>query len=375
MIISSLIFSLFHAGPICTQNRFFGLTGREPRWGEKFVCDSVLEETKSLPIGPVMASNEYFAGERLGFSCFGAMAWTGPKVEWVFLVSRILEKTSAYAAACYQKVYQLKAKPTTRSFVQWSDGPKQLKSGEMLGSCVSRFKEFKLKHMAFEYGCPGHWKGPWDQMFGIMANVLRLQAMSTRLETVEDVVTCMNLWAHNQHMKLPDGPTYTFLDFYPGPKKDQDRASFASHSVFGFDGLSWSFTKNDERRTCLHGRGANWFNFTGLDGKSHALTGIGSSKERTGYPSMNPKMEEVPDEAGDDELFLTTKMYEGWRTSYTKTLEGAQERRRLHLARLAEAQPESVLRLPEAARFRSDKEKLASAIATKANRAMVSKGT
>lgn len=125
------------AGYLPRVLRGFGvLAGFGPRWSK-----DPAQDIKSLVVGPVMDSTEFFAGERLGYSCFGVLCWAvDVEPRWVFLFSRVLSKTTGFAAACFEEALRRVRLPHHRRVVQWSDGPRQFRSLEMLGSSVQYFE-------------------------------------------------------------------------------------------------------------------------------------------------------------------------------------------------------------------------------------------
>ena len=138
---------------------------------------SLAQGIKSLPIVPNMTSGEFFAGDRLGYSCFGALVWSiGQRPSWTFLVSRVLEKSTLHAVACWDQVFRTHLKPEHRRIVQWSDGPRQFKSLQKLASCIPYLEKDDVYSFNYEYGCPCHWKGPWDTMFGTISNITKMAA-------------------------------------------------------------------------------------------------------------------------------------------------------------------------------------------------------
>ena len=91
------------------------------------------QECRSLPRGPNVSTEDYFAGSRLGFSLYVARSWTRDRKRWTVLISRVLEKTSKYAAVCAMHAVGPLMHPGIRKARFWSDGPSQFKSGLYMG--------------------------------------------------------------------------------------------------------------------------------------------------------------------------------------------------------------------------------------------------
>ena len=114
-------------------------------------------------MGPWTTTQEHFAGGRLGFSIFAGMTWTADqRPHTVVLVSRILEKSSAYALCCVNKTIELALAALIEDHVskycQWSDGPKQFKNGQILAAPTKWLSQHKWKEARINFGGPSHWK-------------------------------------------------------------------------------------------------------------------------------------------------------------------------------------------------------------------------
>jgi len=117
---------------------------------------------------------------------FGCVTWSAahPRPPWTFLLSRVIEKTSAYAVACLSKVYASVMTPDIMHLSQWTDGPRQFKSCIVLGSTYSNIKQFDLASVTMNYGAPCHCKCKLDRMFGTISALVADFALHTKLEHV-----------------------------------------------------------------------------------------------------------------------------------------------------------------------------------------------
>ena len=79
-------------------------------------------------------TEQWFAGQRLAFSCWVARLWTAHTVEWVVVLSRIVENTSKYALLCLDLALASINFEEYDSLTLWSDGPAQFKSIMYLGT-------------------------------------------------------------------------------------------------------------------------------------------------------------------------------------------------------------------------------------------------
>ena len=95
------------------------------------------QEVKTLPRGREHTTHSWYVGERLGVSTFGCVTWSRSSgTKWIFLLSRCIDKCSAYARACMERVHELVGQSMAghHTITEWSDGPKQFKSTMSLGA-------------------------------------------------------------------------------------------------------------------------------------------------------------------------------------------------------------------------------------------------
>ena len=307
----------------------------------------------SLPLGPNMSTEQFYAPSRLGFSMFVCRTMTPDRGEHVTtLISRVLEKTSSYGAACFETVYDQQRLGDYRSLRQWSDGPKQFKSLEMLATCVRLIPEFKLKQIQYDYGCPCHWKGPWDTFIGIFKNVLYQFARRATIHTLEEVQVILTEWAA---MRKPGGTPMSFQVYMPPPKSSMDREHFVSSTVGGIDtSFSWSFTLNDKRgQDNVRGSGLRINECLKLDCRNHGLTNQKAAGKSV--PFIDPSRTELAVDGADGEraeLHSNTKIHEGWKVSYITAVANRVQQRRQHLSQITKALEPQLAAMPEVGRHR-----------------------
>ena len=181
-----------------------------------------------------MTTEDFYAPARLGFSMFIAHTFDEHHEKIYVLVSRVLEKTSIYAHACLLRVYELAGLHRYRHCVQWTDGPRQFKSLEMLGSSLPIMQtRLVLLSMRFEFGCPCHWKGRWDAAGGSLNSALDAEAATRRINDMERVVTVLGDWGRRQEAMKVDGTQWHVEFFMPKPKSQYQRECYTSASVGG----------------------------------------------------------------------------------------------------------------------------------------------
>ena len=100
---------------------------------------SSAQEACTVPFGTGQGTEEHFAGGRVGYSIYISQTWSkrDGKVH-TLLISRVLEKTSHFAAMCTKFVLDQfdwggKGEGVTHLRL-WSDGPKQFKSSLYMGT-------------------------------------------------------------------------------------------------------------------------------------------------------------------------------------------------------------------------------------------------
>ena len=104
---------------------------------------------------------------RLGYSNFACVFWKRCpdgtiQDHWIFLYGRVTEKSSAYAVQCVFDALALTHlyTPDITRLRSFTDGPKQFKSAEFLGSSYRHFVERPNPDwVRSTYGGPCHWKG------------------------------------------------------------------------------------------------------------------------------------------------------------------------------------------------------------------------
>ena len=315
-------------------------------------------------MGPWTTTPEHFAGGRLGFAIFAAMTWTlSYRPHTIILCTRILEKTSAFALVCLNHAIKTAMKRYDdgymKKYVQWSDGPKQFKNGQMLAAPTAWMTEYELDDICINFGGPSHWKGPWDRLFGTVSRALNLRALAGRLETVQQVVAALQLHFEEVMRKHPRGMQYTVEEFLPTNKSDYHMPWLTAGSMFGTENsYAWRFTRNDQRS---HGKkkltGVNPFIHTGITLRNLGMTMVEGSLAQTGFPAEDvtkkePEPEEDPPiDASAADCSMT--VINGWKSSYIDVQKQSAEKKRKKLFSIHEAMPPAVHKLAEAPRHHS----------------------
>ena len=181
-----------------------------------------------------MTTEDFYAPARLGFSMFIAHVFDDAHEKFYVLVSRVLEKRSIYAQACFQRVYEVAGLPRYRHCVQWSDGPRQFKSLEIPGSSLPTMQAHpQFWTMSFNFGAPCHWKGAWDVAAGNLNGAINAAAAVRRIEDTEGIVTALQSWIADVQAKHPAGTRWHVEFFMPKPKSQYAREVYTSASVGG----------------------------------------------------------------------------------------------------------------------------------------------
>ena len=72
----------------------------------------------------------------------------------------------------------------TRHFIRSDNAAQHFKSKYTLRFLTLYARLFKLKHVVWDFGCPGHGKGPWDGLGGTLKSWLRREAESLPIDQV-----------------------------------------------------------------------------------------------------------------------------------------------------------------------------------------------
>ena len=146
------------------------------------------KETGSLPLGPVQTSASFYAGGRLGFAVHGTNIWTlgderYPQGRYVFLITRVLEKTAVFASVIKEFLIQrLIDDGTIRDWSTlcfWSDTGTHFRSHRSLASAVCYIPERFKVHTRLCFSLKCHAKSELDGYFCKSTIPLRTPAPSS----------------------------------------------------------------------------------------------------------------------------------------------------------------------------------------------------
>ena len=173
-----------------------------------------------MPIGPKMTVGQWHAPGRLAYLTFACRCWSDQgRVEWHVLITRVTEKSSKLYQAAMADVHKTSDFSKCRHLIEWSDGPKQMKSGLTLGGAMAwMLKHPDLKHVSRYYGCPFHMKGLWDGLFGIFSRIIKQAARRRKIEKISTVVWILKAWARKEERVHPEGPKYFIKEWMPKHK-------------------------------------------------------------------------------------------------------------------------------------------------------------
>ena len=286
-----------------------------------------------------MPTEEYFAGAQLGMSIWVGRTWSRRGSRWTIFCSRILEKTSHYAAACAREALRTENWNGIRKFRMWSDGPSQFKSGTYIGAlrvnrtrnrdstatirgtaCVLTLEERRLDEAGAEFGCPKEWKGGWDTLLAALNNEWKAAQLEQPFTEVADVVACWKAWAKRQEAlnPPPHGHEYRIEEFKPGHKDATPHLRLDPRCLHGVEqSYSWSFRWNDQRakaRGSLRRVRGDRADLIYLDVRNHGWTGFPVAASGLGRALEEPPG--PPPELDPNDIKCDTRIWNGWRVSY-----------------------------------------------------------
>jgi hypothetical protein len=288
-------------------------------------------------------SSDFFAHSRLGVAIFGAFVWDSEKAFYKIMLTRVIDKSSAFLVSCYQELLQCASIDINDYEVIhfWSDGPGQYKSRETMASTTfatwKACDRLRLKSIRWHHFCPKHGKGIIDGAFGMMTRVLDVAYKQTDHSTIAQMVSTLSKFADESRILHPEAPTYIFSEWMPEKKGTHARRLWTLSSMSGIDsGYAFSATFTDARRVNLTGRGANYTTCTGVLFTNHGQSGqAGVPIHPTLDLEASLTVEEGLAEVGeaDSVLNITTASHAGWRTSFMDDKTNEHEKRIAHLKR------------------------------------------
>lgn len=244
---------------------------------------------------------------------------------YVTILSKVLEKTSAFAYACLWEaivklgIPSMVAKPDIK---MWCDAGLHYRSWEFVGSAGILSAERLKTTIELSTGCEHHFKSRCDSCFAHLNRYKADEACIRVVSTLDDLTDLYNRRGQEACGVDPERPQIWASHFTPGPKKDFKTwimkpaaspigVSFAYH---------WRFKVNDSRRASLMGKGPMRFVATGISASSRILTDCIGPHSCNFFPEiMNPK-EPVPvaKKVDDDEEvpIVPINMVDGWRVGY-----------------------------------------------------------
>ena len=301
----------------------------------------------------MLTTEQFFAGERLAFNMYVAALWNNEGLTWHVILSRVMEKSSAFAVQCGKRCFQHHDWNACNLLEMFSDGPKQFKSSEYLASMThDTMLEYHLTETTMNWGCPKHWKGPWDRTIARMKTVWRTACDGQSFLEISEVVDFLRKWALQEEARHP-GSKWIIEEFMPPDKTKIKRSWFDLGCLGGLEAsFAYTFRCND-KRAWTYGhfhrcRGHDLDTCIYLDGKNTGLSGLGGTYNRNFFPVLRTNGEDeavAPEEVAA--LDHCTKIHNNWRCSYVDNKANAATRRKQHLEWLANYQPPGVANMEE----------------------------
>jgi hypothetical protein len=285
-------------------------------------------------------SKIWFAQSRLAYSTTGFKIWARPDDvgetnEVITIVSRIMEKGTAYVVAMIREIFD--GRPDLQRYANvcfWADGAPNLKNARLFGtigfSLLERYNWWSVTPKTF---APHHGKTAWiDGHFGTLSKIKATAALEMHLVDVSDIVGAYRRWFGSPSRVIDKKVKYTFIEFVPPPRDSITITAFTLKSIGPIrHNYNWEVLRVDKRRKNLRGSTeATKDVLTGLKVRCSAFTG--APWKLQDFPVLRNEEVKKPDDEGDEaieeekeaeqepdlELLCTTKFFNGWRCSYSK---------------------------------------------------------
>jgi hypothetical protein len=306
-----------------------------------------MKAVTTLPRGPIMTSESFYANRRLGVNTLSFKIWGAEReTEWITYSTRVMEKGSLMAIALFLDMMKRISLDGVQHVVSWSDVGRHFRSIRTLstlGYLIPKtyrngVTNFPLT-MAFRFGAPKHFKNACDGHYGIQNHRTALVAQDRDIETIGDLIKA---WTEQDAMARANGvvlPPETFIDFLPPPRKEVLAQSvlFTAKSLCQpvDSGFSWSFKCADKRRKgSWYGLPPREWQLTALEVRANIIGTCAAGAERTCLPTVRREEEGEPEDgvedhavvmgelademAGNDGILLNTTTYEDWKISYAQ---------------------------------------------------------
>jgi hypothetical protein len=268
----------------------------------------------------VEGCEEWFAGARLAFVSFAAIAWDATRCRKHLLLTRVLDKSSRVAVACFEAIMSKWTLSSYTRIVLWTDGPGQFKSSIQMASLASWVwanARGSIVDLDFLFLCPKHGKGECDELLGWSSQAQSRAFHSTRHDTVAEVVSSLRKAAHAAILADPSVPSIEVEEWLPEERKSYKFEKWQLSSMGNVrDSFHFQVRYVDNRRLELKGKGTNFAKWTGCRLYNHSSYGNSGPSD---FPisDLLPDSYKLSDEVVDDSvLAMNSKQYLGWRTSF-----------------------------------------------------------
>jgi hypothetical protein len=334
-----------------------------------FVCLLCCQqENGTLPIGPTQCGAEWYAGSRQGYSTCGSYCWSSTtdemaKGKYICQLSRVVEKSSAYALACMmdtmeklEKMGWLDGQVAIQIFVDC--GP-SFRSREWISTILYKLPDRWRRNTFLNFFLESHGKTQLDGFFGVLSRRRTEAALSKKITTVEELV---DVYQYDDAFVLR--ARESFCGFLPDYKKEEAPSCLFTRSSMpcGVRGsYSWASIVLDARRVSLCA--SDGLKVTGPSLRAFRIPGMHAGPLNTTTPVLvldkktePPDADEQPEPMHHADLSLQAKVHDGWRLAYRtsrpedyETSKSEEKLRRRHNLLGAAA----VASLPQAHRHRS----------------------
>jgi hypothetical protein len=280
-----------------------------------------------LPVGPENTSEMWHGGGRQAYNTFAAVCWSGEKegsFRFVF-VTRVSEKPSLLTCAIMNDLHthwdRLGLLHGIQTICWWADSGTHFRSRVVLASAAYVWPRRWKKNYSVCFGVEAHFKNPCDPYFAVLKGRREEVAKNRTVSTLAEVVECFKEGAQRSHL----GWHEEFFEWTPPKKEDVEAASIHPPSLPVGIKSSWcyTFTRNDERRESLLGRGYQRDVVTGVTARALVLPGTRGADHRTFFRSLDQSniMAEGSEELerGGEAIHCSQRIHNGWKIYFRVT--------------------------------------------------------
>ena len=159
---------------------------------------------------------------------------TGRQPTYIVLLSDILDHSCTYTQAGFEQVLKEVGPIDDYECLQgWSDIGKHYRATQHLSYWLYTLPKQLQKKTGLDFLEAEHGKGVLDGLFGRMRMWTLTMAKKVTIKSVAQYCALLQRRANNYMKHNPNGPTYKFVHFKPGPRKGygKDRVDFGDLDI------------------------------------------------------------------------------------------------------------------------------------------------